>query len=429
MTVDPLTYLFALEQFGIKFGLENIRSIVAALDHPERAFRSVHIAGTNGKGSVTAMVDSALRAAGHRTARFTSPHLVDLAERFVIAGRPVDHASLRDAVEDVRAVVARLCADGTLLAQPTFFEVTTAVAFELFRRAAVEIAVCEVGLGGRLDATNVLEPVATAITSIAFDHQQYLGHTLQEIAGEKAGIIKPRIPVVVGPMDREALAEIDRVAAGRHARIVHGYDGTQVVLLDTVMNRFRLRTPVRDYGEVTVGLAGGHQIHNAVVAVRLLETLQEQGVAMPAAAIIEGLARVSWPARLDLRRLPDGREILLDAAHNPDGAKALAAFLRATTWERPPVVFAAMRDKDISGMLAALAPVAGTFVFTRADNTRSADPSELAAYARRFAPALRWSIEPRAADALAAAWQLSPRIVAAGSIFLLGEVLKELGDA
>jgi dihydrofolate synthase/folylpolyglutamate synthase len=187
---DPVPWLFALEQFGIKFGLENISTIVARLGHPERAFRSVHIAGTNGKGSVTAMVDAALRAAGHRSARYTSPHLIDLSERFVIDGRPVAADALAASVSHVRGTVDGLIADGELTAPPTFFEVTTAVAFELFRRAGVDVAVLEVGLGGRLDATNVVAPpslVATAITSIAFDHQRYLGTTLDHQAGCAGG--------------------------------------------------------------------------------------------------------------------------------------------------------------------------------------------------------------------------------------------------
>src|SRR5713101_4376009 len=174
--------------------------LVARLGHPEDAFRSIHIAGTNGKGSVTAMADAALRMAGHRSARYTSPHLIDLAERFVIEGRPVAPDALHRAVRDVRDVVDLLRRRGALQFHPTFFEVTTAVAFELFRRAGVEIAVCEVGLGGRLDATNVVSPdevVVTAITSIALDHQVHLGSTLREIAFEKAGIIKPGVPVVI----------------------------------------------------------------------------------------------------------------------------------------------------------------------------------------------------------------------------------------
>src|SRR5216683_6249143 len=165
----PLDWLFGLDQFGIKLGLDNINTLLDALGHPERAFRSVHVAGTNGKGSVTAMVDAALRAAGHRSARYTSPHLIDLAERFVVDGRPVAPEALGQAVRDVRDVVSLLRRHGTLQFHPTFFEVTTAVAFELFRRAGAEVAVCEVGLGGRLDATNIVRPEVTAITSIAFD--------------------------------------------------------------------------------------------------------------------------------------------------------------------------------------------------------------------------------------------------------------------
>src|SRR5262245_33812916 len=205
---DPLSYLFSLEQFGIKFGLDNISAIVARLGHPERAFRSVHIAGTNGKGSVTAMIDAALATAGYRTARYTSPHLTSLNERFVVGGQPTDDRSMQRAIVDVRDAIDALRANGTLDVQPTFFEVTTAVAFEIFRRAAVDVAVVEVGLGGRLDATNVVQPEVTAITSIAFDHQLYLGSTLAAIAGEKAGIIKPGVPVVAGEMDPVALEVI-----------------------------------------------------------------------------------------------------------------------------------------------------------------------------------------------------------------------------
>src|SRR5437016_2528602 len=203
-------------------------AIVGRLGHPERSFRSVHIAGTNGKGSVTAMIDAGLRAAGHRSGRYTSPHLVDLTERFVIDGRPVAADKMVAAVADVRSVIEQLLAEGVLQAHPTFFEVTTAVAFELFRRAGVETAVLEVGLGGRLDATNVIEPVATAITSIAYDHQQYLGSTLVEIAREKAGIIKPRVPVVVGDVEPQVLATIAEIARDRGAPLVRAADGATV---------------------------------------------------------------------------------------------------------------------------------------------------------------------------------------------------------
>ena len=409
---DPLAWLFALEQFGIKFGLENISTIAARLGRPERAFRCVHVAGTNGKGSVTAMVDAALRAAGHRSARYTSPHLVDLSERFVIDGRPVAEDALAAAASAVRDAVDGLRADGRLDVQPTFFEATTAIAFELFRRAGVEVAVLEVGLGGRLDATNIVAPpelLVTAITSIALDHQLYLGTTLREIAIEKAGIIKRGVPVVVGPLETDPAAAIDEVAASRGAPVIRAAAG--------------------DCDGMTIGLAGVHQRSNAAVAMRVLEQLDARGVAVPARAIAAGLARPQWPGRLDVRRFSGGRELLLDAAHNPAGAASLASYLMAEGGRPRPLVFAAMRDKDVAGMFAALLPAVDSLVITRASNARAADPEWLKAQARAVAPALPIAIVPSVDEALDAAWRASPRIVVAGSIFLLGDVLKIAGGS
>src|SRR5262245_7113189 len=402
--MDPLSYLFSLGQFGIKFGLQNIAAIVAELGHPERTFQSVHVAGTNGKGSVTAMVSAALRAAGHRTARYTSPHLVDLAERFVVDGEPVGREALLAAITDVRSAVDRLHSRGTLDVQPTFFEVTTAVAFELFRRARVEVAVLEVGLGGRLDATNVVTPLATAITSIAFDHQKYLGNTLREIATEKAGIIKPNVPVVLGPVEPEADAAIETIAATRGAPLV--------------------RASACDAEGLAVGLAGAHQRVNGGVAVRLLRILDDLGIAVPYDAMAAGLAQPDWPGRLDRRTLADGREMLLDAAHNPAGAVALASYLRADGRGPRPLVFAVMRDKAIREMLAVLLPETSHLIATAASTPRSAEPESIAAVARDLSPALPTDIEPDPEAALARAWRASPAIVVAGSIFLLGDVLK-----
>ena len=403
---DLLSYLFGLDQFGIKFGLGNIAAIVARLGHPERAFRSVHIAGTNGKGSVTAMIDAALRAAGYRTARYTSPHLMSVNERFVVGGRPIDDRSMYQAIAEVRSAIDALRADGTLEVQPTFFEVTTAVAFEIFRRAAVDVTVVEVGLGGRLDATNVITPEASAITSIAFDHQLYLGSTLPAIAGEKAGIIKPGVPVVVGDMPREAREVIEAVAIERRAPIVHAN-------ADDVSDR-------------TVGLRGAHQRQNAAVALHVLEVLDARGTRVSREAIDAGLADASWPGRLDLRRLDDGRELLMDAAHNAAGAEALAAYLRTDVGPLP-LIFAAMRDKDVDSMLRALLPVVASVTVTRARNARSADPDELGRVVHRIAPAMPLAIEPSLSAALDRAWRTSPRILVAGSIFLLGDVMHALG--
>ena len=219
---DPLDYLFSLERLGMKFGLGNITTLCAALDQPQRAFNSVIVAGTNGKGSVTAMVERGLRAAGHRSARYTSPHLTRLEERFVIDGREVTTRELRDAAGLVESAVRGLLAAGTLDAPPTFFEFATAVAFVLFRDARVDIAVLEVGLGGRLDSTNVVTPIAAAITSIDLDHQAQLGTTLEAIAREKAGVIKAGIPVVCGPLPDVAETVIREVCTQVRRQVHRG---------------------------------------------------------------------------------------------------------------------------------------------------------------------------------------------------------------
>jgi dihydrofolate synthase/folylpolyglutamate synthase len=410
---EAFQYLFGLEPFGIKFGLAGIRAIVEALGHPERAFRSIHVAGTNGKGSVTAMAAAALAAAGHRVARYTSPHLVSLNERFVVDGAPAPDDEIAGAIDAVRTACSALLASGALEVQPTFFEVTTAVAFELFRRRGVEIAVVEVGLGGRLDATNVLMPVVSAITSIAFDHQQYLGTTLAAIAAQKAGIIKPGVPVVAGLMPAEALGVIEEVARDR---------GAELILAGA--------EPPAEYRRVPLALPGAHQRHNAAVVVALLDAANRRGVAAPHDAVAAGLSSVRWPGRLDVRRLAGGRELLLDAAHNAEGAAALAAFLRSAEGPGPlPLVFAAMRDKAADEMLRAIVPEIGALIVTRASHPRSADPGALAALAGAIAPGLPVIVEPSLPAALDAAWQRSARIVVAGSIFLLGDVIAELGLA
>jgi dihydrofolate synthase/folylpolyglutamate synthase len=411
--LDALSYLFSLEQFGIKFGLASIRALLARLGNPDHAFRSIHIAGTNGKGSVTAMVDSVLRRAGHRSARYTSPHLIDLSERFVVDGTAVTAAEMARAAEDVRQAIEAAVADGTLSAKPTFFEATTAMAFDMFRRAGVDFSVIEVGLGGRLDSTNVIDPIVTAITSIDFDHQQYLGNTLAEIAGEKAGIIKPGVPVVVGDVVPEAFAVIERIAGERGAELI------------------RADAPARDYGPITLGLRGAHQVRNARVAMRVLETLERLGVTIGRQAIVDGLSTVTWPGRLEHRTRGGGREIILDAAHNPAGASALASYLRSLEGGRrggaPALVFAAMRDKDVDGMLKVLLPAVGHVVVTRPSNPRAADPEELASRIRALQPALAVEVVVPPAAAVARAADISTLVVVAGSIFLLGDVMQEIG--
>ena len=326
--MDPLDFLLGLERLGMKFGLENITRLCGALGNPERAFKSVIVAGTNGKGSVSAMVSAALAAAGHRTGRYTSPHLERLEERFVIDEQEVVLEDLRSSARTVQAAVETLIATGGLEAHPTFFECATAIAFELFRRAHVEIAVLEVGLGGRLDATNVVTPLAAAITSIALDHEAQLGGTLASVAREKAGVIKTGIPVVCGPLPAEADHEIAETCRQHDARMIRTLDRVAIVVdLTDEGTVITLDTPHHRLERVSLALSGRHQAFNAATAVTLLEELDVTGISVHREAILAGLTSARWPGRLERFRCGSS-EVLLDAAHNPAGTAALAAHLR-----------------------------------------------------------------------------------------------------
>jgi len=414
--------LFALETTGIRLGLENITRLCDALGHPEHTFTSLHVAGTNGKGSVTAMAHAALHAAGVRAARFTSPHLADVTERFVIGARPVDPLELEDAAN---YVLDR--ADSP----PTFFEATTAIAFELFRRAHVEVAVIEVGLGGRFDSTNVVAPPAGAITSIGFDHQEYLGDTLEAIAFEKAGIIKPGMTVIAGAMPDEARRVIGDVAAERGARVIDAAAGA-LVRGDVQGGRATLviDTPEDRYGPMTLALRGEHQAGNALVAIRLLEAARRAGVRLPGEAIERGLTGVEWPARLELITVAGGRQVLLDAAHNADGAEALAVYLARWYPNRLPLVLGMMRDKDVERIIDRLLPVASSVTATAAKTTRAMPPEELAERARMRASSVGVPLEvlsePDPVAAVERALAHSDIVCVAGSIFLAGEVREAL---
>jgi dihydrofolate synthase/folylpolyglutamate synthase len=403
--MDPLHYILSLEKFGIKFGLANIQTLTAALGNPQNAFKSILVAGTNGKGSVTAMIDCALGTSGLAVGRYTSPHLVRLEERFAIDGSPVRTDVLAGMIDEMRTLIDDLIARGSLEAPPTFFEVTTAIAFELFKRAGVQLAVLEVGLGGRLDSTNIVEPIAAAITSIDFDHEQYLGHTLAAIAAEKAGVIRRGIPVVVGPVPTEArdvlvsmceLAGADFIEADANTSVdSRTEDGRTIV---------HLKTPVHDYGWVPLGLRGDHQVPNALVAVRLLEEVRRI-IPVTAAAITAGIRDVHWAGRLQMVALPDGRRVLLDAAHNPAGAWALASYLKREFPEPLPMVFGAMRDKDVALMLKSLLPAVSMMVMTEPATPRAYGASELADLARRLAPRAPIEVEPDPRRALERAWR------------------------
>ena len=420
--------LFALEKFGIKLGLDNIRVLLAALGNPEQTWPSIHIGGTNGKGSVAAMVERALRASGLRTGRYTSPHLDRIEERVAIDGVAIDAATFEAVTADVFRVVDSLSrgnpgegdAAAALSVTPTFFEVSTAVAFEIFRRRHVDVAVVEVGLGGRFDATNVLAPRIAAITSIALDHERHLGRTLSDIAFEKAGIAKPGVPLVIGDLPREAAARIVKVAAEVGAPIVDA----------TAANR--------KYPPLTLALPGRHQLENAAVAVAILEQWSTQVRHVSTDAIVTGLTDCEWPARLEWLRLPRqsaarfgakaGGEVLIDAAHNPAGAAALASYLQDLRSPKLPMVFAAMADKDVAGMIKALEPVASMFVATTVPHARARSADDMAAEIRTHTSVHVMAAATPAA-AVAQALEHAPKVVAAGSIYMVGPLRARLIEA
>ena len=417
-----LNRLFALETLGVKLGLDTIARLCEGLGHPERTFTAIHVAGTNGKGSVTAMVHAALVSAGIRTGRYTSPHLIDLNERFVIGTDPVDTPALEAVAAHVLDRVDALRTAGILTAMPTFFEVTTAMAFELFRRAGVEAAVIEVGLGGRYDATNILTPPLGAVTSIGLDHKELLGGTIEAIAREKAGIIKPGMTVVLGAMPQAALDILRTIAGARSAHVV---DAGQDAVVDAAMTDGRasvtITTPANRYGPLTLALRGEHQIGNALVALRLLEAARETGLVVPAGAIEEGLSSVIWPARLEVIAV-GSRRLILDAAHNVDGAHALAAYLARWQPERPALVLGVMRDKDLEAMLGALLPVTATIFATEAPTHRALPAAELARRVSAMAPSRAVHAVPLAWTAIERALTEARTVCVAGSIFLAGAV-------
>jgi len=419
-------YLAQRTLFGMKFGLETMRALVAEMDHPERAYPSLLIAGTNGKGSVAAYCDAALRASGLRTGRYTSPHLVRVNERITVNGRVIGDHALGAAVAAVRHAAQRLVRRGTLAAHPTFFEVLTAAAFEHFRRARVELAVLEVGLGGRLDATNVVEPLASAIVSVDFDHEVYLGRTLAAIAGEKAGVLRKGRATVTGPLPPEASAAVRAQARAIGARVV---DAASRSRWQPAGDGFDLRTPRALYRGLRP-LPGAHQRANLLVAVRLLEEARAAGVAVDLSALPAAVSRTRWPGRLE--RVAGAPALLLDGAHNPAGARALAAHLR----EGPPFVllFGAMADKDVQGLARELFPLAQAVVLTRPPRVPRAEAPD--ALVRRAAPYARGARrEPRVGRALALARRLArahgPRtlVVVAGSLYLVGAVKGLLAKA
>ncbi len=422
--MTPVERLFALEHFGIKLGLAAMHTLLTELGQPHRAWPSLHVAGTNGKGSVSAMTSAALTRAGLRVGRYTSPHLFRVEERIALDGEAVSAAVLAAALGRVFGAADALMARGELAEMPTFFEVSTAAAFVIFDRAQVDVAVIEVGLGGRFDATNVITPVAAAITTIDFDHERHLGTTIAAIAREKAGIAKAGVPLIVGDVPDEALHVIEGIAHQAGAPVTRaGHDAIVTAPLDEGHARLTVQTPAGHYGPLQLGLAGAHQAGNALVAIRLLEAFAAvTGVRVPAEAVSGALADVRWPARLEWLRHPaSGARVLVDAAHNPAGARALAGYLTATGTTGLTLVTSVMADKDVAGVVGPLLPFVGRVVVTAANLPRATDPAALAAQVTALGPAgLAVEVVADPARAVARALVLPAPVLLTGSIYLVG---------
>lgn len=416
MSSTALRYLDARARFGMKFGLETMHALMEELGHPERAWPSLLVAGTNGKGSVVAVVDQVLRDSGLSVGRYTSPHLVRLHERIAVDGRLIADRALERAVCRVRDAAEALVRAGRIPAHPTHFEAVTAAAFLHFAARRVDVAVLEVGLGGRLDATNVCDPVASAIVTIARDHEAQLGRRLSAIAREKAGVLRRGHTCVLGALPasaRRAIGEAAR-ATGAHLR--------DAALEGGVVETERghdVRTAGRAYHRLRP-LPGAHQIGNLRVALALLEEADRGGIRVRFSRVPDAVARTRWPGRL--QAVPGRPELLLDGAHNPEGARALARHLAGG----PPfvLVFGAMADKDVAAMARWLFPLATRVVLTSVAQDRAASPRELA---RRAGALARGAVQaPTPAAALARARRLAGpggRVVVAGSLFLVGDVL------
>lgn len=414
-----LDVLYALQRHGIKLGLDTITSLLAQLGNPHERFVSLHVGGTNGKGSTAAMAAAILQQAGYRVGLYTSPHLVDFRERMQVDGKLMSE----ERVAALTARVREVDPDGAA----TFFEFTTAMAFQHFADSGVEVAVIEVGMGGRFDATNIVTPLVTGITNVSLDHQEFLGPTLSAIAFEKAGIIKERVPVVMGRLQPEAEAVIERVGSEHMAQRYRW--GTDFYAEGDPERGFYYEGLEQSYEQLTCPLAGAHQLENAACAIAMVEVAaQMRALRVSEEAIRAGLRTVAWGGRLERVEGGEGEPpLLLDGAHNPGAADVVHAYVSQYRQRHPEsrviLVVGMMRDKDHGAFLRLLLPVADELILTQAQLPRAASAEDL----RRSMQEYRIPVHltPGPSDALALARRVGNKddlICATGSLILVGEI-------
>lgn len=411
-----LKRLYGLQRFGIKLGLETVSALLSELGNPQRRFHALHVAGTNGKGSVAAMTASILHAAGVRVGLYTSPHVLDFCERIKIQGIDIPH----DRVVDL---FARVQALPSFLVQPTFFEVATVMAFQYFAEEEVDIGVIEVGMGGRFDATNVCHPLGTIITNVSFDHERYLGSSLPDIAFEKAGIIKRRVPVVVGPVERDVFTVLQERAQHKNAPLIAF--GKEFLCVSHDAGSFDVTGTRAEYLNLRCSLEGRHQAVNAACSIVALESGVMPLLSISERIIRRGLESVTWPGRLErLQRRP---LIFCDGAHNPAAAECLTVHLQGLLDERNGrrliVVIGMMQDKNLAAFLNALVPLADGVILTQIDHPRSAPVLAL----KRALPVVDVPVYERESPqtAIDLATRLADHddlVCVTGSLFLVGHV-------
>jgi len=430
---ESLKYLFSLgrelaaptQAAAAKFDLENISTLAEALGHPERKYRSVHIAGTNGKGSTAAFTEAILRTAGIKTGLYTSPHLEKINERISVNGEEISDEAFAESFSKIQGLIEELLAHGKLRAHPTFFEVVTALAFEHFAKARVEVAVFEVGLGGRLDATNIVVPEVSVITRVDFDHENFLGHSLEEIAGEKAGIIKSGVPLVLAEQRPEAREVILKRAAEVGVpvyEIERKFRSEKFGLEEGCVRAAVMEIESGERFQVAPKLRGKFQLGNALNSIGVVRILKKCGASISKETIEQGIANAIWPGRIE--KLQSSPDVYLDGAHNPSAARELAAFLKENFPSRKvTMLFAAMRDKAVDEIAGTLFPYASEVIFTQPRIARALSAAQLAEMAGEYAPQFRVIPNAEAAleEALASAG-LNDAVFVTGSLYLVGEL-------
>lgn len=441
-----IKYLYDLQKYSIKLGLERTEEFLAVLGNPHRCFHSVHVAGTNGKGSVAAMVASMLMSCGFRVGLFTSPHMVSFTERIRINNSQISEAEVVKLTEEIKEKISAVAAR---IGEPTFFEFVTVMAFLYFARNNLDWSVIEVGMGGRLDATNLIQPEVSVITGISYDHKEFLGNSLTDIASEKAGIIKNGVPVVCSKQEPEVELLLHKKAdAASSPFFIYGKDFSGALRsTDITGTSFDYHSEGHTFTDLHVLLAGEHQVINACVAVQAFLLCSEHGAQratlQPAFgstsdAVREGLAAARWQGRLELvDGDPGDTPIILDGAHNPHAASALAQFIgKQFMTYRVILIAGIMSDKDIAGILAPLLPLASDIIFTAPNYGRSAPPALLAEHAASLG--FKSIVAPSISDAIAAAKKIvfsqplnlsSPAVILiTGSFFTIGEAKELLGE-